>query len=104
MASTERSRYWWPLVLAAVLSLCALVLWRGAANLSNLQQELDHARQTNERLDQENRALYRQVQRLRQDKTALERAARRDMGLVGEDEVVYTAPGKKAPAGQPANK
>ncbi|MFH2128356.1 MAG: septum formation initiator family protein, partial [Pseudomonadota bacterium] len=81
-----------------------LVLWRGAANLSGLQQELDQARQINERLDQENRALYRQVQRLRQDKTALERAARRDMGLVGDDEVVYTGPGKKTPAKRPPEK
>lgn len=104
MASTERARYWWPLILAAVLALCALVLWRGAANLSSLRQELDQARHTNERLDRENRSLYRQVQRLRQDKTAQERAARRDMGLVGDDEVVYTAPGKKAPAKEPSQK
>ena len=104
MASTERSRYWWPLTLAAVLVLCALVLWRGAANLSGMQQELAQARQANARLDQENRALYRQVQRLRQDKTALERAARRDMGLVGDDEVVYTGPGKKAPVKRPPEK
>lgn len=104
MASSERSRYWWPLILAAVLALCALVLWRGAARLSGLQQELAQARQTNERLDRENRALYRQVQRLRQDQTAQERAARREMGLVGEDEVVYTGSGKKDPPSKPPAK
>lgn len=104
MASSERSRLWWPLILAAVLALCALVLWRGVVKLSGLQEELAAARQSNARLDKENRALYRQVQRLRQDKTALERAARRDMGLVGDDEVVYTGPGKKAPAQRPPEK
>jgi len=99
MASKERARYWWPMVLAAVLILCALVIYRGAANLSQLRAELDQARQVNQRLDNKNRALYRRVQRLRQDKAALERAARREMGLVGEDELVYTAPGNKPPQG-----
>jgi cell division protein FtsB len=104
MAPKERGRYWWPIILAAVIILCALVVYRGASNLNHLRAELDQARQANQRLDAENRALYRQVLRLRQDKAALERAARREMGLVGEDEVIYTAPGKTPPKGQPPEK
>lgn len=99
MAPKQRTRYWWPLILAAVIILCGLVIYRGASNLSRLRSELVQARQVNQRLDSENRALYRQVQRLRQDKAALERAARREMGLVGDDEIIYTSPGKTPPKG-----
>ena len=97
MAPKQRARYWWPLILAGVALLCGLVIWRGAANLSLLRTELEQVRQTNQRLDNDNRALYRQVRRLRQDKAALERAVRREMGLVGDDETVYTSPGKNPP-------
>ncbi|MCF8032973.1 MAG: septum formation initiator family protein [Desulfarculaceae bacterium] len=99
MASKQRARYWWPIILAAVIVLCGLVIYRGAANLSKLRAELEQAQQANQRLDSDNRALYRQVQRLRQDKAALERAARREMGLVGDDEIIYTTPGKTPPEG-----
>ena len=100
MAPKERGRYWWPLILAAVLIICAVVIYKGVAGLNHLRAELAQVRQTNQRLDAENRALYRQVLRLRQDKAALERAARREMGLVGDDEVVYTTPGKTPPKGE----
>ncbi len=93
MAPKPRRRYVWPLLLAAVILVCGLVVYRGASNLSRVQEELRQSRLTNQRLDTENRALYRQVQRLRGDKAALEKAARREMGLVGEDEVIYQKPG-----------
>jgi cell division protein FtsB len=98
MAQKPRKRYWWLLLMVAVSLVCVLVVYRGAANLSRVQEELRQSRSTNQRLDTENRALYRQVRRLRGDKAALEKAARREMGLVGEDEVVYqkSGPAKKS--------
>ncbi|RJX30097.1 MAG: septum formation initiator family protein [Desulfarculus sp.] len=104
MALEPRRVPWWPLILAAVVLLCAVVVFRGAAHLSRVQEELSQAQQTNQRLDQENKALYRQVQRLRGDKAALERAARREMGLVGPDEMVYQNPGAPAPPGREKQK
>jgi len=79
----------WPLLVAGVLVLCVLGLARGLSSLSHMQEELQQVRQTNQRLDKDNRAMYRQVLRLRSDPQALERACRRDMGVVRPDEVVY---------------
>ncbi|MEW5912732.1 MAG: septum formation initiator family protein [Thermodesulfobacteriota bacterium] len=104
MALEPRRVPWRPLILAAVVLLCALVVYRGAAHLSRMQEELNQARQINQRLDQENKALYRQVQRLRSDKAALERAARREMGLVGPNEMVYQNRGAPAPPGRDQKK
>jgi cell division protein FtsB len=79
----------WPLLMAGVALLCALGLMRGLSHLSQVQEELQQVRVTNQRLDKENNAMYRQVLRLRSDPQALERACRRDMGVVRPDEVVY---------------
>jgi cell division protein FtsB len=92
VAAEERTSLLWPAVLAAVLVLCAVIFYRGMANFQSVQEELAQVRQTNQRLDQENRALYRQVLSLRGDDAAVERAARREMGLVRQDEVVYRLP------------
>lgn len=97
MAPQLRRKYWWPLILGAVVLLCALVVYRGAVNLIRMQEEIRQLHLTNQRLDQENRTLYRLVQRLRSDKAALEKAARREMGLVGPHDLVYQKPGAPAP-------
>ena len=93
MAERPKSRLWWPAVVALVLGVCLFALYRGAEKLQAAQAELEQVVQTNQRLDRENRALYRQVMRLRSDPQALEREARREMGMVGQDEVVYQEAG-----------
>ncbi len=92
MAAHERGNLWWPVILLAVALVCGFTLYRGFANFNKVQAELSQVRQTNQRLDAENRALYRKVLRLRGDARAQERAARQDMGLVRPDEVVYLEP------------
>jgi len=82
-------RLWRPLLAAGLLAICALGLTRGLGNLDQVREELQQVRATNQRLEKENNAMYRQVLRLRSDHLALERACRRDMGLVRSDEVVY---------------
>jgi cell division protein FtsB len=89
-------QFWWPLALAVALVLSGVAVTKGYANLGAAREELDQARQTNRRLEKDNRALYRTVLRLRGDPQAAERACRRDMGVVRPDEVVYQDPGAEA--------
>jgi len=97
--SGQRGGYWWPVILLAVVVICGFTLYRGFTNFNKVQDELYQVRQTNQRLDAENRALYRKVQRLRGDAKAQELAARKDMGLLRPDEVVYgEAPAQAASA------
>jgi cell division protein FtsB len=90
LAGNERKNIWWPAILLTVMVICGVTLYRGFTNFNKVQDELAQVRQTNQRLDAENRALYRKVQRLRSDTKAQERAARQEMGLVRADELVYS--------------
>ncbi|MFH1060375.1 MAG: septum formation initiator family protein [Pseudomonadota bacterium] len=80
---------WWPLVLAAAVLVSGVTLGRGFANLHQLREELNQVRQTNQRLDRENRAMYRLALRLRGEGEALERVVRQEAGLVRPGELVY---------------
>jgi cell division protein FtsB len=91
----------WPLLVGGMLVLCVLGLVRGLSHLNQVQDELQQVRATNLRLDKDNNAMYRQVLRLRSDPQALERACRRDMGVVRQDEVVYQ---QEQPLPRPAGK
>ncbi len=86
---------WWPVLLLAAVLVSGLALGRGFANLHNLQEELRQVRQTNQRLDQDNRAMYRLALRLRGEGEAMERVCRQEGGLVRPDEVVYQLAGGK---------
>lgn len=89
VSENSRRSFWWPLALGLVTLFCVLVVYRGGDGLAQAQAELDSVRAANERLAAENRALYRQAQRLREDASAIERAARLEMGLIRPDEIVY---------------
>ncbi|MCF8080055.1 MAG: septum formation initiator family protein [Desulfobacterales bacterium] len=65
----------------------------GAADLSVLRQEKRLIMQKNERLDAENRNLLRQIDRLKKnDLGFIENIARRELGMVREDEVILKLP------------
>ena len=89
MAGNERVKIWWPAILLTVIVICGVTLYRGFTNFNKVQDELAQVRQTNQRLDSENRALYRKVQRLRSDAKAQERTVRQEMGLVRANELIY---------------
>ena len=89
MAAQNKNRLWWPILVLAVLTACGLLVARGASNLSQVQEDLEQLSRTNQTLDRENQTLYREVERLRNDPQATQRASRRQMGLVRQDEVVY---------------
>lgn len=86
-------------VAAAVVLICAVVAYSGVANLLEAKAQLAELRSTTRQLAKESQGLYRVVIRLRSEREAVERACRRDMGMVRPDEVVYQA-GTPAGPGQ----
>lgn len=83
-------------VLAAGLLVLILVLqsrlWLGEGSLPavwRLQERVAGQRAENERLDERNRALAADVADLRSGGQSIEERARRDIGMIGEDEHFY---------------
>lgn len=88
--------------LAAILAVAlAVVPWRvykseGFVKHRRLSDEAAHLREGNEQLRLRNRALRREIDRLRNDLDAVGAVARDELGLVGEGEIVFRI---DAPAG-----
>jgi len=81
------------LVFLALLILGVLLFAvfgsRGLMQIYQLQEERDRIQMSNARLEDENKKLGEQIQRLRTDKDEIERIAREEMKLVGKGEIVY---------------
>lgn len=82
--------------LAAGLLLLLLLLqsrlWLGEGSIPevmHLREAVEAQRVENERLDERNRALAADVADLRQGLDGVEERARRDLGMIGEDERFY---------------
>ena len=82
-----------------LLSLAVLVLFtlllvivfgdQGVADLKMMQMEQKRLAERNKRLYMENQALYRNVDRLEKDLEFIENVARQELGMIGEDELVF---------------
>ena len=72
-----------------------LVLWivfapnRGIFDMIKTQEELTKLQTENERLAEENKALQEEISRLHDDPAYLEEKARKDYGMLKENEVLY---------------
>ena len=82
--------------LAAGLLLLLLLLqsrlWLGEGSIPEvmrLREAVEAQRVENEQLDERNRALAADVADLRQGLDGVEERARRDLGMIGEDEQFY---------------
>jgi cell division protein FtsB len=60
----------------------------GFADLKRLKTERDVLLKTNNELIQENLSLCREVERLKNDPEYVENVARKELGVIGKDEVV----------------
>jgi cell division protein FtsB len=85
-------RLWYVLSLAIIGLICGLGLVMGMNEIQQAQTQFEQVRQSNLRLDKENRILYRTAQNLRQDPQALEKLCRSELGLIRPDEVIYVRP------------
>ncbi len=61
---------------------------RGAADLYQLKLERDRLQVANLKLQKKNRALYRTIERLKNDPDFVENIARTELGMTRRDEVV----------------
>ena len=75
-------------------ALCAL-LWmvfapnRGILDLLRAQNRLEKLQAENKRLEEENKILQAEIDRLQNDPDYLEEKARKDYGMLKENEVLY---------------
>lgn len=61
----------------------------GLADLRLLKLERDRLLQKNAELVRENLTLYREIERLKNDPEYLENVARKELGVVAKDELVF---------------
>lgn len=91
------------------LMFCSLVLislavaWlgfgeRGFVHLYRMERERQTFLEKIHHLEQENRELMDEIQRLRTDREYMESMGRRELGLIKNDEVIYRLDKKKEPA------
>ncbi len=62
---------------------------RGLHDLTKIKKDRDVLVEKNEKIDQENSILYKQIVRLKNDPKFIENVAREELGMVGEDEIIY---------------
>ncbi|MEX0430508.1 cell division protein FtsB [Spiribacter insolitus] len=83
---------WLAAGLLLILILLQSRLWLGEGSIPEvmrLREAVEAQRTENERLDERNRALAADVADLRQGLDGVEERARRDLGMIGEDEHFY---------------
>lgn len=76
-------------VLAGVLSLASVADARGFRRYLALRQDVESLQERNRALSDQNEVLRREINALRKDPTALERAVREELGYVKPGEIVF---------------
>jgi cell division protein FtsB len=76
-------------VLAGVLSLASAADARGFRRYLKLRDDVEALQQRNQAVAAQNEALRREIQALRDDPAALERAVREELGYVKPGELVF---------------
>ncbi len=87
------------LLLLAALFFFIIVSEHGLMDLKLLKAERDRLVEENRHLNRENRAMSVEIDRLKHDPQYIESVARRELGMVGKDEVIVKPrqrSGKKA--------
>lgn len=86
--NARRKWIWMAVGTAAVLAAISVADARGFRRYLRLQQDVQSLTERNHALEEQNAAMLREVEALRSDKAALERAAREELGFVKPGEIV----------------
>ncbi len=86
-----RKRPLFLLLLCFILALGALIFFgeKGILHRLRLERDLARIREANRQLSEENERLKEEVKRLQTDRTSIEEIARKELGLVKDDELIY---------------
>ncbi|UCF91096.1 MAG: septum formation initiator family protein [Desulfobacterales bacterium] len=89
------------LCVLALGSLLGIILFseQGLFDLFRLRKERDGLVEKNERVIQENRSLAIEIDRLQHDPKFIENVARRELGMIGQDELILKL--RRRPGGGP---
>lgn len=79
------------MMVTLILGLASMVLYsdNGFSDYLKLEKEKAGLIAARDQWQENNRVLYQEIRRLRSDLDYIEKAARRDLGLVKENELVY---------------
>jgi len=89
------------IVLFSMILIVSIAVFgdKGILEVYQMKQRLDDLEDANRKLTAENRELVDQIERLQNDPREIERIARDELGLVGDDEMIYRFSDKKDDAG-----
>ena len=86
--SARRKLLWASVGVALLLAIVSVADARGFRRYFRLRQDIAEMTERNRQTAAENRVLVREIEALRTDPSALERAAREELGFVKPGEVV----------------
>ncbi len=82
--------------------MCLMLLFivfgeNGLTDLYKLKMEKDNLSKKSDELKKKNISLYREIERLKNDPGYVEDVARKELGVIGKDEVIIKVKKKKGP-------
>lgn len=77
------------LIVIAIIALLTIFGDRGLIRIYKLSKERDSIKTYNEKIKEENTAMRDEIQRLKTDDRYIETIARKELGMVGRNELVY---------------
>ena len=81
------------LLVLAIVTMCLMLLFivigeNGISDLYRLKKQKENLSQKNDELKKENITYYREIDRLKHDPRYVEDVARKELGVIGKDEVI----------------
>ena len=81
------------MLVLAIMTMFLMLLFivfgeNGLTDLHKLKMEKDNLSKKNDELKKENVSLYREIERLKNDPKYVEDVARKELGVIGKDEVI----------------
>lgn len=79
------------LIILILFSLLLLIIFgdNGLVDFVLIKGEKDSLVEKNEKLNQENLVMYREIDRLKNDIKFVENVVRQELGVIGRDEVIF---------------
>ena len=90
------------LLAVAIISMLLMLLFivignNGLTDLYRLKTKKDNLVKKNEALNKKNLSLYREIERMKNDPKYVENVARKELGVIGKDEVIIKVKKRKGP-------